>query len=253
MCCLVCLLLTTSSCGFSCLCEMAADLFQSLRRPSVRRCLFGRPVRVDDEFSQACRQAELDAARRFQAKWNIDVCSENDIINDGEYVWVKSASHPDIPDFYKRGFAHKGGRRPCVGKSLQCTDSDEEGSCSPVQCLASSSTTLFLGLRLPHQPPHDPVTPPACATTTSITAGTLNNELVHSDSEQRTPSPVRMSRSLSQTRLTGKLCSHYIYLINVNKCSASYNMLELYVTLLNVDYAVASCRHCIHKQNVSQR
>ena len=206
--------------------NMTAELLQPIRTSNVRRCLFGRPDKEQDidDFMETRKQMDLDDARRFKRRWNVDILRDKFV--DGEYEWItKSSSDSDIPSFYSKGYPHKCRRRaltPCVGKSLAFMEEESCGgdvrASSPVQyCNGSATVDVFIGLKLSGA---DEVTP--------LRRRYSQSSSDASESEPSPSSPVRLPNSrprmLLQRRLTGKssVCSfqliNLLFLLHCPKC-----------------------------------
>lgn len=158
--------------------KMAMDVVQAgLSRPSVNRCLFGRPTAQEQaSFTARENQKQNEDVRRFCRRWNLDLSSEGEVREGGPYRWVKSASDSDLPEFYSRGYSSKQARRraltPSPGKSLNLgEEGGEERAGSPVQYMESSSVEVYLGMiprrtvasadcLVPIDPPGPPSPPP---------------------------------------------------------------------------------------------
>lgn len=193
---------------------MATDLYPSSPvRPSVRRCLFGPPGTDSDidEFMESRKRMDLDAARRFKRRWNIDVLRDELVDGGGGgggYQWItKSSSDSDIPEFYSKGYSHRCKRRavtPCVGKSLSLMDSDEKRggsvspSSSPVQYFSSSTVDVLIGVKLSSADGQtEAVTPLRSNHQTIADSASANHSAESSGASSSDSEPY-------QTRLTGK-------------------------------------------------
>ncbi|XP_076444632.1 uncharacterized protein LOC143282763 [Babylonia areolata] len=167
-----------------------------LNRPSVKRCLFGRPTN-SDEFLEIQKRREKEEEMRFKREWGFDGV-------ENEIQWSKAVD-ADIPEFYTRGYSQTCKRRPvrpCVGKHLSF-DSDHEDTCevretSPVLYCGSSTVEVFIGL-LPHQPTEEPVTPEKSDSGDSQTSKSENSA---SDSDSDVVSSQFLRKNLTQKRLT---------------------------------------------------